>query len=168
MQTLPNDTMYNIMLNASVDDISSLCFNNNYCDDLFWEQKFKHDNLPLRIKKQMTLNKWITLYKKSKQAYDDANIILNKITKTINIELSNSYMRHFQLSFLPSDLFKNISVNAEPYLLNITVKDNLYKLKFIALYKNALHSTSVTIDREALHDVLFHFLFDNKVTINYI
>jgi hypothetical protein len=61
MITLPDDTIYNIMLNAHIDDIPYICNSNkhshNYYNDLFWKNKFEHDNLPIYIYRKYNDNK---------------------------------------------------------------------------------------------------------------
>lgn len=176
MQQLPDDTMHEIMLNAPAEFIQSICISNkyynNYCNDAFWIQKFNHDNLPIIKEPIMTLKKWVTLYNKSIKVQNNVNDILNTTPTQILIYVDSynqkGYKHLYQIPFLPQEIFNNINHNTEPNLImSFFQGDNQYKLSFVGFYQGNILRSSVIINQDTLSDILFHFLFQNKVTITY-
>lgn len=76
------DILYNIMLNAPVDTIKSLCLTHKLsCHDKhFWIEKFKHDELNLIEPYPLTLNEWIKEYIKM----DEIKRVIDQALETVN------------------------------------------------------------------------------------
>lgn len=65
---LNDDIIYEILLNASIDDMKPLCLSNqslyNICQSNdFWQKKLTYDSLPQLYKLPTTMNEWIIEYK---------------------------------------------------------------------------------------------------------
>ncbi len=74
------DTIFEMMLNMTIEDLSSFCSTNKmanqYCQSVnFWQSKFKHDDLPI-LKPFTIKTRFIQEYQLIKKAKKDAEIIL--------------------------------------------------------------------------------------------
>jgi len=112
---LPDELMYKILLESSVENLHNLCLiNNKYkkiCkSDNFWKLKFENDGLPFIIDvKHKKLRDIISEYFKVKQAFDISNklvdYILNKKKGYFKEFFVNSDMVDInKLYWLPEDL----------------------------------------------------------------
>ena len=76
------DIIFNVLLNADIDNILPLCLtnhdNNKICEDVyFWINKFKHDKLPIMVELYpITIYQWVIEYKHVETCYGTVKNIL--------------------------------------------------------------------------------------------
>ncbi|HSW76944.1 MAG TPA: hypothetical protein VLG50_07850 [Candidatus Saccharimonadales bacterium] len=63
---LPNDMLFETLILSDINTIVNTCTSNKelmlLCDDTFWINKFKHDNLPI-TRQPKNFNGWVKLYR---------------------------------------------------------------------------------------------------------
>jgi hypothetical protein len=105
-QEIPEDVLYNILYNASAEDIHHLCTINNMakqlCQSNIWEEKFIHDGIPIFMyKQQFTLKDYVLIQRAIIKAEKIDQIIikrkfLRQYTKHMNF--TTSITAHFTVS----------------------------------------------------------------------
>lgn len=137
--SIDDHLFYNILLHFDIDSISDLCLANKtslkVCDSqYFWENKFKHDELPI-IVNPTSLKEWISEYKKiqiiAKEVEDLLKMLnlmnIDKISIPITVATKNP-----KALIMLETVFPKQMNDIEQQLIqigdDIEIKDNMFYL----------------------------------------
>lgn len=179
MNLLPDEILYEILLDKEVDDIDEFCYstkkNTRICESLqFWQDKLIHDHLPPLLIDQVRnvqnystylgidryVDTYIELYNQMENCYEIAKAILfinkvesfNKITNG-SIIINNPHYNDIQLySYLPQSDIEYIDS------LMIEVLKNQYILHINYIVK-------INITEEEVILILTYLIFDNATAM---
>lgn len=149
----PKEILKLILYHCDSDTIMTCCrikLLGNVCDDHFWLDKFKYDNVPLLIMGQLpsTLSKWMTLYKKLVKVHKNVQWLLCKQNWSIRIHYSinQSIIQRFRevLPKIPShfpllSMTLEINMKSCSYKIDNIVKFYKRKSKFVYLLHQLLY-----------------------------
>jgi hypothetical protein len=117
-KSLSNDELYQIMIHADIDTITSICLTNDisYCHDgIFWKFIFHRDNIPILSKlKLTTFSGWRKEYRKVTYAMNQSKYIMDvlKPDKEIEFDYSSDKMNFkFILPFHLRSVMFNFTAN---------------------------------------------------------
>ena len=167
--TLDDDALFNIMLNADIDTVTSICLTTNisYCDDLhFWKLYFGKNNLPILINPlPTTLSAWRREYKRVQSAALLTTELMAQLRQGYIINLNyTSHQMNFK-NILPPHLRSaifNFTPRYQPFR-SIRIKYNGgYKIYMV----NNLDSNDLNISNDDLYDILT-IIFYHYPTIPY-
>lgn len=160
---LPNDILYQILLNADVTTIKSLCMSNNYtfnqCQSTnFWINKFNHNDLPL-IRHENTMSNWINNYTRISDAAIEVKQILT-IMKLLDIKKLTIFYNQVNVEWIKflNQLFNtNMTTYTFASYFYIEILDQTFTLY---LHKGIL--PCITYDIDELYKLLIEILFINE------
>lgn len=148
-------TQFEILLNSNIENISAVCSinksNRNIClSNYFWEEKFRHDDIPL-MKMHDSIPNWILEYKWCTYCIKEAEKYLNYLEL---YKLSGSTPKEKSIYI---DIFKinDINIFITEEMDRDIIERNFLKL----LLRNAN-------DRDTTGQVSFRFI-DKKYTIEF-
>ncbi|HSW76446.1 MAG TPA: hypothetical protein VLG50_05350 [Candidatus Saccharimonadales bacterium] len=105
---LPKEMISETLLYSDIDTIVSMCqtskTNQQLCNEQFWINKFKYENLPILIQ-PTTLNEWVKLYKLTDISKLRAEQMI-KIILTYNYYKGDAIIRVWYDRYIP-EVFKN-------------------------------------------------------------
>ncbi len=123
IRPLPQDTLFNILLNADSKELFNLCYINKSTNDIcnnkhFWEMKFKQDDVPMLTKKvNKTSNDWIRMYQ-SNHFFKNKGLIAKNIKKLKNkIIDTGMYEKEFN-TYIEFYYWLDPSIVDDFYLIN--------------------------------------------------
>lgn len=167
--TIDDDALFNIMLNADIDTVTSICLTTNisYCDDAyFWKLYFGKNNLPILIKTLPTnLSVWRREYKRVQSAALLATELMFQLNQGYRMSLTYTSNQMDFKKILPLDLRSaifNFTPRYQQFTRLIIKYDGGYKIYMI----NDLNSNDLAISHDDLYDILT-IIFYHYPTIQY-
>lgn len=169
---IPIDIIREIYLNVDIDSLVNFIKTNKLYNkafnDLFWIEKFKHDDLP----NDETLN--IPLMEKYIYAIKASNLIkLNALEQDMypgirgfNINVLEKYSD--ELLFLIPDEYKDLYILSYDIFIRPVIADNKisYRITFdISYYDNKTRVIDIIVTRHQLINFIVKYVFTKKVTI---
>ena len=157
---------YNILLNAHIDDISSLCethriFNDICHDKRFWFDRFEHDQLPM-IEMKNNVTNWIEEYETIR--------IYNQIIEHGRHSLSSFWVYftsdqyELMLKILPATLLPMIYPFNPIHDYEITVINHRVKLEIYG--KKLIRRKTIEMDQKSIRLLLIK-LFYYHISFHY-
>lgn len=151
MESLPYDTLYQIMLLLGVDELRSLCstkFFYKVCNDDFWKNKFKQDGL---VMLHIPNSNRLRLYEASYKATNVINLIINKKVKDIEFIIDTD-----EFIKIIGDL--NIDVPYQELHVRIT---NINKIILSTVIKNNFVNQDIVVelDKNQLYHILVRLYY---------
>lgn len=155
---LPNDVLYNVLLQSDYTNIKSLCIINKYTKTLcqnehFWKTKFNLDHINvLNNKIPKTMNEWLIEYIKVSEINHDIDMIL-KIKNSHNIIVNINHPNYTQLyNMFDVDLYKMYNTYDNMFLIFKFLQDSIEM-------NNVFFHLNITLDqfKTYLLFILYHY-----------
>lgn len=148
--SIPDDIIYEILLNSDINTIKSYCLSKKYlkiCNDYsFWKLIFNRDNLPI-LEKGKNTNEWINIYNKTFNVIKEINLILKLIDSKL-ITLIAFDVEQKDIDFL------NIKLLTHKIIARFKYND-------VILYPSLIRENGVKINYHDFKEFLYTLLYIN-------
>lgn len=191
MNKLPTELLREIMLVADHKSLQSLCFVNQYSQDLcqdqrFWDTKFTQHELPLKMirpfeeyKKHYKTNDIQTrihiyqdLLNAQSEAYEALTIYNQNLDRRFTIFLGESELnvkeQRYFIPISPGDvMIKLKSDSFEPDYIQIVKNNDQYDIKYTVRHHDDFYSITKSVNTKTLIDMLTLMLYGNTNFYNF-